>query len=71
MRNEKSDQDRRRRRRRRRIQVIILYTAIAVGLAWLFESQAKTPIIYVTHAEKEESSYAMLKKRRAPRTIPV
>ncbi len=44
--------DRRRRRRRRRIQVIIIYTAIAIGLAWFFESQATTTIIFVRHAEK-------------------
>lgn len=45
-------QDRRRKRRRRRIQVIIIYTAIAIGLAWFFESQATTTIIFVRHAEK-------------------
>ena len=44
--------DRRRRRRRRRIQVIVIYTAIAIGLAWFFESQATTTIIFVRHAEK-------------------
>ncbi len=47
-----SDQDRRRRRRRRRIQLVIIYTAIAIGLAWFFESQATTTIIFVRHAEK-------------------
>lgn len=47
-----SDIDRRRRRRRRRIQVIILYTAIAVGLAWFFESQATTTVLFVRHAEQ-------------------
>jgi len=52
MRDNKTDNDRRRRRRRRRIQVIILYTAIAVGLAWFFESQATTTVIFVRHAEK-------------------
>lgn len=41
-----------RRRRRRRIQVIILYTAIAVGLAWFFESQATTTVLFVRHAEQ-------------------
>ena len=44
--------DRRRRRRQRRIQVVIIYTAIAIGLAWFFESQATTTIIFVRHAEK-------------------
>ena len=42
----------RRRRRRRRIQVIVIYTAIAIGLAWFFESQATTTVIFVRHAEK-------------------
>lgn len=53
MRNEKLGQDRRRKRRRRRIQALIIYTGIAVGLAWFFESQATTTIIFVRHAEKE------------------
>ncbi len=52
MRNNTTENDRRRRRRRRRIQVIIIYTAIAVGLAWFFESQATTTVIFVRHAEK-------------------
>jgi broad specificity phosphatase PhoE len=47
-----SEADRRRRRRRRRIQVITIYMAIAVGLAWFFESQATTTVIFVRHAEK-------------------
>lgn len=47
-----NEQDRRRRRRRRRIQIIVIYTAIAVGLAWFFESQSTTTIIFVRHAEK-------------------
>ncbi|MGI9271052.1 MAG: SixA phosphatase family protein [Woeseiaceae bacterium] len=48
----KKDQDRRRVRRRRRTQVFVLYTAIAIGLAWFFESQATTTIIFVRHAEQ-------------------
>lgn len=47
-----SEADRRSRRRRRRIQVITIYMAIAVGLAWFFESQATTTVIFVRHAEK-------------------
>lgn len=50
--NGKSESDRRLRRRRRRIQAIVIYVAIAVGLAWFFESQATTTIIFVRHAEK-------------------
>jgi broad specificity phosphatase PhoE len=55
MRSEKSDKDRRRKRRRRRIQALIIYMGIAIGLAWFFESQATTTIIFVRHAEKELS----------------
>lgn len=52
MRNGNKDSDRRRKRRRRRIQAIVIYTAIAVGLAWFFESQSTTTMIFVRHAEK-------------------
>ena len=52
MRTDQQALDRRKRRRRRRVQIIILYTLIAVGLAWFFESQATTTIIFVRHAEK-------------------
>jgi broad specificity phosphatase PhoE len=52
MRNGKTDNDRRRKRRKRRIQAIIIYAAIAVSLAWFFESQATTTMIFVRHAEK-------------------
>lgn len=45
--------DRKRRRRRRRVQIIVIYTLIAVGLAWFFELQATTTVIFVRHAEKE------------------
>ena len=47
-----TDKDRRRKRRRRRIQAIVIYTAIAIGLAWFFESQATTTMIFVRHAER-------------------
>jgi len=47
-----SEIDRKRRRRRRRIQVIVIYTLIAVGLAWFFELQATTTVLFVRHAEK-------------------
>ena len=52
MANGKTDKDRRRTRRRRRIQAIVIYTAIAIGLAWFFESQATTTMIFVRHAER-------------------
>ena len=47
-----TEKDRKQRRRRRLIQVIVIYTAIAIGLAWFFELQATTTIIFVRHAEK-------------------
>jgi len=52
MQNPQDKVEKRRRRRRRRIQIVVIYTAIAVGLAWFFESQATTTIIFVRHAEK-------------------
>ncbi len=50
----KKEQDRRRVRIARRIQVVIIYTAIAIGLAWFFESQATTTLIFVRHAEQTD-----------------
>lgn len=55
MQSDREKNDRRRRRRRRRIQIIIIYTLIAIGLAWFFESQATTTMIFVRHAEKDLS----------------
>lgn len=52
MRTGNKDPDRRKKRIRRRIQIAVIYTAIAVGLAWFFESQATTTMIFVRHAEK-------------------
>lgn len=52
MANGKNPKDRSRRRRKRLLGVVI-YVAIAVGLAWFFESQATTTIIFVRHAEKD------------------
>ena len=56
MRKPYTDQERRRIRRRRRLQIIVIYTAIAVGLAWFFELQATTTIIFVRHAEQVQDS---------------
>ncbi|MDX1480472.1 MAG: histidine phosphatase family protein [Woeseiaceae bacterium] len=47
-----TDRERRRKRLKRRIQVVVIYTAIAIGLAWFFESQSTTTMIFVRHAEK-------------------
>lgn len=52
MRNGNKDQERRSKRVRHRIQAIVIYMAIAIGLAWFFESQATTTMIFVRHAEK-------------------
>ena len=53
MKNNESHILRKKKRRRRRLQIAIVYVAMAVGLAWFFESQATTTIIFVRHAEKE------------------
>lgn len=55
MQSAKEKDERRRRRRYRRIQIVIIYTLIAIGLAWFFESQATTTVIFVRHAEKNLS----------------
>jgi broad specificity phosphatase PhoE len=52
MRNGKTEKDRS-RRRRRRLLIVIIYVGIAIGLAWFFESQATTTVIFVRHAEKD------------------
>ncbi len=56
MRKPHTDKELRRSRRLRRLQVIVIYTAIAVGLAWFFELQATTTIIFVRHAEQVQDS---------------
>ena len=45
--------DDKRRRIRKRAITIGLYFAVLISLAWFFESQATTTIIFVRHAEKE------------------
>ncbi len=52
------EQDRRRARRKRLTQIFVIYTAIAIGLAWFFESQATTTIIFVRHAEQASHAEA-------------
>ncbi len=56
MQNSRPEHERRRIRRQRRVLVLVIYTAIAVGLAWFFESQATTTVIFVRHAEKVVSA---------------
>ena len=55
MEDDQAQSFRRKRRRKRRLQGAVLYIAIAIGLAWFFESQATTTIIFVRHAEKNLS----------------
>ena len=41
----------RRRRRRRRLTLALGYILVAFGVAWYFESQATTTIVFVRHAD--------------------
>jgi broad specificity phosphatase PhoE len=49
------DDNRRRRRRRRRLIASGLFLAVALSLAWFFESQATTTVIFVRYAELADS----------------
>ena len=55
MEDDQAQNFRRKRRRKRRLQGAVLYIAISIWLAWFFESQATTTIIFVRHAEKNLS----------------
>lgn len=52
------DDDRRRRRRVRRAAAVGLFLCLALGLAWFFESQATTTVIFVRYADLADSSLA-------------
>lgn len=43
----------RKRRRRRRLIALLTYTLVVFGLAWYFESQGTTTIIFVRHADTD------------------
>lgn len=45
----------RKRRRRRRGFTLLAYVVIVFGLAWYFESQGTTTIIFVRHAETDQT----------------
>ena len=45
---------RKRRRRRNKAAGVLLFALACVGLAWFFESQATTTLIFVRHAEKAD-----------------
>ncbi|MFK8053730.1 MAG: histidine phosphatase family protein [Woeseiaceae bacterium] len=51
--SELEKQARRERRKKRRMLAILLFVLGSVGLAWFFESQATTTLIFVRHAEKQ------------------
>ncbi len=44
----------RRRRRRRRTGWVFVYVVVAFGLAWFFESQATTTVLFVRHADVDD-----------------
>ncbi len=45
------DENRRKRRRRRRIAASAIFLSVALSLAWFFESQATTTVVFVRYAE--------------------
>ncbi len=47
-----ADERRRRRRRLRRQAAVLIFLLLAFGLAWFFESQATTTVIFVRHADR-------------------
>lgn len=53
MSNDQVNKQKRKKRRHRRIQIIVAYIAVAIGLAWFFESQSTTTVIFIRHAEKD------------------
>lgn len=52
------DDTRRRRRRRRRAAAVVAFLVVALGLAWFFESQATTTVIFVRYAELQPGDSA-------------
>jgi broad specificity phosphatase PhoE len=46
------DQRRRKRRRRRRQAAVLVFMLLALGLAWFFENQATTTVVFVRHADE-------------------
>jgi len=45
------DENRRKRRRRRRIIASAIFLSVSLSLAWFFESQATTTVVFVRYAE--------------------
>ncbi len=50
----KSEDKRRKRRRQRRITAVLLFLGTALSLAWFFESQATTTVLFVRYADLAE-----------------
>src|SRR5690554_2329239 len=48
-----------RKRRRSRFFPILGFIVVAIGLAWFFESQATTTVIFVRHADTDATMAAM------------
>jgi broad specificity phosphatase PhoE len=48
---QRSAAERKRRQRRRRVVSFVVYVLLALGLAWFFEQQATTTILFVRHAD--------------------
>jgi broad specificity phosphatase PhoE len=48
-----TDDGRRKRRRRRRFVASVIFLAIALSLAWFFESQATTTVVFARYADVE------------------
>jgi broad specificity phosphatase PhoE len=47
-----ADDQRRRKRRRRRQAAVLVFMLLALGLAWFFENQATTTVVFVRHADE-------------------
>ena len=56
--NSNIDPKRRRRRRRRRIAAVVTFLVVALGLAWFFESQATTTVIFIRYADLDTGGSA-------------
>lgn len=52
------DPKRRKRRRNRRITVAVLFFSTALSLAWFFESQATTTVLFVRYADLADNGQA-------------
>lgn len=70
------DEARRRRRRRRRTLAVVAFLSVSLGLAWFFESQATTTVIFTRYAELQgldqpNPGLSIAGKRRAEELLRV